>query len=161
MISIVSLAQEHLVACHSLEQLLFADESPWSLDTFRAILTDKFSYYYAAIEGEQVVGFAGAYVPSTIGAQAEIHNIAVHPDYQGRGVGKRLLERLLEYIDRYDAHTFLEVRVDNERAIGLYRQYGFELIGTRKRYYQPSGMDAYVMCRESPTDAAVYGNGVS
>jgi ribosomal protein S18 acetylase RimI-like enzyme len=43
---------------------------------------------------------------------------------------------------------FLEVRADNPRAQDLYRRFGFEEIGVRRGYYQPSGTDAIVMRRE-------------
>jgi ribosomal-protein-alanine N-acetyltransferase len=44
--------------------------------------------------------------------------------------------------------VLLEVRADNDRAIGLYERRGFSAIGRRPRYYQPSGTDAVVMKRE-------------
>ncbi len=47
----------------------------------------------------------------------------------------------------YAATVFLEVRTDNDAAIGLYRAHDFEVVGVRKRYYQPSGADAYTMRR--------------
>ena len=40
----------------------------------------------------------------------------------------------------------LEVRVDNSPALALYKNYGFEIMGLRKRYYQPENVDAYTMC---------------
>jgi ribosomal-protein-alanine N-acetyltransferase len=43
--------------------------------------------------------------------------------------------------------VYLEVRTDNEQAIGLYEAHGFRRIGLRRRYYQPSGADAYTMER--------------
>ncbi len=45
------------------------------------------------------------------------------------------------------APVFLEVRTDNAPAIALYVAHGFEKIGLRRRYYQPSGADAYTMAR--------------
>ena len=61
--------------------------------------------------------------------------------------GSTLLHRLLERADEQRATTFLEVRTDNEPAIAMYRAHGFEIVGLRKRYYQPSGADAHTMRR--------------
>jgi len=44
--------------------------------------------------------------------------------------------------------VFLEVREDNQRARGLYLRRGFEEIGVRRGYYQPSGTDAIVMRKD-------------
>ena len=44
------------------------------------------------------------------------------------------------------AVTFLEVRTDNVPALALYRSEGFEVVGTRRRYYA-SGADAFTMLR--------------
>ena len=63
------------------------------------------------------------------------------------GVGTALLRTVLERADELAAPVFLEVRTVNERAIGLDERHGFERIGLRKRYYQPSGADAYTMKR--------------
>jgi ribosomal-protein-alanine N-acetyltransferase len=60
-----------------------------------------------------------------------------------------LLDRLLEHADAQGATTFLEVRTDNVVAKALYTGHGFEVIGLRRRYYQPSGADAYTMRRLS------------
>ena len=69
------------------------------------------------------------------------------PHYQGRGIGRRLLDELLDFAD--GGVVFLEVRTDNEAAIALYRSVGFEQIGLRRRYYRVSGADAYTMRREA------------
>ncbi|BBZ06572.1 hypothetical protein MDOR_07410 [Mycolicibacterium doricum] len=71
--------------------------------------------------------------------------------YQGRGIGRRMLESLLEIAD--DGVVFLEVRTDNEPAIALYQSVGFARIGLRKRYYRVSGADAYTMRRDPPSVA--------
>lgn len=76
-----------------------------------------------------------------------MQTIAVSAHWQGRGVGKALLRALLERADQFRAPVFLEVRTDNATAIALYRAHGFEQLGLRRRYYQPSGADAYTMGR--------------
>ena len=95
-----------------------------------------------------MVGYAGI---SRLGRIApfeyEVHTIGVDPAYQGRGIGRRLLDDLLDFAD--GGVVFLEVRTDNEAALGLYRSVGFDQIGLRKRYYRVSGADAYTMRREA------------
>lgn len=75
----------------------------------------------------------------------EIHTIGVDPDHQGRGIGRAMMQLLLEYAS--GGTVFLEVRTDNEPAIKLYESLGFVTIGLRKRYYRASGADAYTMQR--------------
>ncbi len=79
--------------------------------------------------------------------ESEVHTIGVDPGSRRRGIGKALLTELLRVADRWGGPVFLEVRTDNDAAIALYRREGFEVVGTRKRYYQPSGADAYTMRR--------------
>ena len=81
-------------------------------------------------------------------AQAEIHTIGVDPAYQRRGIGRELLRGLLAVADAAAATVFLEVRTDNDAAIALYVAEGFATVGLRRRYYRPSGADAYTMRRE-------------
>ncbi|GAA3018719.1 hypothetical protein Aglo01_09230 [Actinokineospora globicatena] len=76
-----------------------------------------------------------------------MHNIGVDPVWQGRGIGKALLRLLLDRADEVRAQVFLEVRTDNAAAIALYEAHGFATIGLRRRYYQPSGADAFTMVR--------------
>ncbi|WP_019695279.1 ribosomal protein S18-alanine N-acetyltransferase, partial [Mycobacterium avium] len=98
--------------------------------------------------GDTLVGYAGI---SRLGRvppyEYEIHTIGVDPAYQGRGIGRLMLDRLLEFAD--GGVVYLEVRTDNEPAIGLYRSVGFEQIGLRRRYYRISGADAYTMRRKA------------
>ena len=77
----------------------------------------------------------------------EVHTIGVDPALQGQGIGRRLLDELLNFAD--GGVVYLEVRTDNEAAIALYRSMGFEQVGLRKRYYRVSGADAYTMRREA------------
>ena len=81
--------------------------------------------------------------------EAWVQNIAVRRDAQRRGIGRALLEELLAEAARRGARsTLLEVAVDNAPAQRLYATYGFEPIGVRRGYYQPSNTDALVMRRD-------------
>jgi ribosomal-protein-alanine N-acetyltransferase len=80
-----------------------------------------------------------------------VHTIGVSPEFQGRGIGTALLAALLARADELFAPVFLEVRTDNTAAISLYERHGFTRIGLRKRYYRPSGADAYTMMRPART----------
>jgi len=73
-------------------------------------------------------------------------SIAVLEEYRGRGIGKALLSETIRALrDHYGVESiYLEVRVSNERAIGLYKRFGFR-VGRRIPYYYRDGEDAYVM----------------
>jgi [ribosomal protein S18]-alanine N-acetyltransferase len=80
--------------------------------------------------------------------EAHITLLAIHPDYQGRGLGQLLLYALLQdAVDRGLERATLEVRVSNEVAISLYQKFGFSVAGRRKRYYQQTGEDALILWR--------------
>jgi ribosomal-protein-alanine N-acetyltransferase len=98
--------------------------------------------------GRVMAGYAGLmFIPG--GTQADVLTIAVRPAYWGQGIGSALLSALLAAArDRGCTEVFLEVRADNPRAHGLYRRRGFEELGVRRGYYQPSGVDAIVMRKD-------------
>jgi [ribosomal protein S18]-alanine N-acetyltransferase len=129
--------------CAELERLLFASDDPWSPQAFLDALAAG-HYYLSARDGDSLVGYAGL---ARVGAQAEVHTLAVDPAHHRRGVGRALLRAILDRAR--GATVFLEVRTDNESAINLYRSEGFEVIGTRRRYYRPSGADAFTMRRQA------------
>lgn len=134
--------------CAELEALLFDGDDPWPAVAFQRELHSKTNHYVGARSDGTLVGYAGI---SRLGRVApfeyEVHTIGVDPAYQGQGIGRRLLNALLDFAD--GGVVFLEVRTDNEPAIGLYRSAGFEQIGLRKRYYRVSGADAYTMRRDA------------
>lgn len=144
------LRREDLARCAELERRLFPDDDPWSEFAFASEL-DAGHYYvgaYAADVG--LIGYAGMALVGAAGLyEADVHTIGVDPAWQRRGVGTALLRALLARADEVGAPVFLEVRTDNDAAIGLYRAHGFERVGLRRRYYQPSGADAYTMARQA------------
>jgi ribosomal-protein-alanine N-acetyltransferase len=101
-----------------------------------------------AASGPVMAGYAGMmFIPG--GTQADVLTIAVRQAYWGRGIGSALLSALLTAArERGCAEVFLEVRADNPRAHGLYLRRGFEELGVRRGYYQPSGTDAIVMRKD-------------
>ena len=139
-----------LARCAEIEAELFAGDSPWPLSGFVSELRAPYNTYFAARPqaGGPVIGYAGISVLGRPGEhECEVHTIAVDPEHRGAGHGRALLTAMLEVADRVHAPVFLEVRTDNETAIALYRRNGFEVAGTRRNYYQPSGADAYTMVR--------------
>jgi ribosomal-protein-alanine N-acetyltransferase len=131
-----------------LENLLFTDDA-WSEHAYREELADPGGtrHYVLAEDDGVLAGWAGL---AASGGQGDVLTIGVRPELQGRGVGSTLLTALLEEAAvRGCGEVFLDVRADNDRARRLYERFGFTAVGVRKRYYQPSGVDAIVMVRES------------
>ncbi len=134
--------------CAELEAQLFPGDDPWSAIAFVRELESKHNHYVAARVDGVLVGYAGI---SRLGRKPpyeyEIHTIGVDPDFQGQGIGRELLDRMLAIAS--GGVVFLEVRTDNAAALGLYQSAGFVNVGLRKRYYRVSGADAYTMRREA------------
>lgn len=134
--------------CAELERVLFPGDDPWSARAFRDEIGVGHPYFAARV-GPELVGYAGlAFVAGPPQAEAEVHTIGVDPAWQGHGIGRRLLDALLAVADEVAATVFLEVRTDNEPAQCLYASAGFTVVGLRRRYYRPSGADAYTMRRD-------------
>ena len=129
--------------CAELEHVLFDIDDPWSSVAFLEALAAG-HHYVSAWEGNSLVGYAGL---ARAGSEAEIHTLAVDPAYQRRGIGRALLRAVLDHA--VGATVFLEVRIDNESAIQLYRSEGFDVIGIRRGYYRASGADAFTMRRQA------------
>lgn len=90
-----------------------------------------------------IIGFAGLWLMVD---EAHITTIAVHPAHRGLHVGELLLNSLVGIAYEIGARRVtLEVRVSNTTAQNLYRKYGFEVAGLRRRYYSDNDEDAYIM----------------
>mgnify|MGYP003441251797 FL=1 len=135
--------------CAELETMLFGGDDPWPESAFLRELAGPYGHYVGARVGETLVGYAGIFrLGRTPPSEYEIHTIGVDPEFQGRGIGRRMLTELLD-VAGPDSVVHLEVRTDNEPAIGLYKAFGFHTVGLRKRYYRMSGADAYSMRRDA------------
>jgi [ribosomal protein S18]-alanine N-acetyltransferase len=139
------MGEDDLRAVMVLEEDLFAPDT-WTAAMYRDELRQGDTRHYLVAENSSgVVGWAGLIAYDD---EAHVSTIGVARDRQGEGIGARLLDALLAEADRRSPVVLLEVRADNDRAIGLYGRRGFAEIGRRRRYYQPSGTDAVVMKRE-------------
>ncbi len=147
-VTIAPLRHEDAARCAELERQLFPGDDPWSENAFHSEL-DNGNYYVGAYLNGELIGYAGLGLTDF---ESTVHTIAVITDMQGGGVGKTLLRTLLARADEQSLPVFLEVRTDNARAIALYLAHGFEHLGLRRRYYQPSGADAYTMGRPANRD---------
>ena len=78
--------------------------------------------------------------------EVQVATIAVHPDFQRQGLARKLLAYGLLHAAKEGAdHAFLEVRAGNRPAQALYNQFGFEVVGERKRYYRDNDEDALLL----------------
>jgi ribosomal-protein-alanine N-acetyltransferase len=136
--------------CAELERILFPGDNPWPASAFVSEVRSANHHYVAAEVGGLLVGYAGlALLGGPDDPENEVHTIGVDPQFQGRGIGRMLLLDLLKVADVHGGPVWLDVRTDNEAAQALYRSEGFTVQGVRRRYYTPSGADAFVMKREA------------
>ena len=123
-----------------------AYEFPWDPSTFN----DCLSVGYCCWVGEKM-GQVVAYGIVTVGAgESHVLNVCISPAMQGRGYGRRMMEKLMEVAKKHRAEMMiLEVRPSNTRAVKLYQDLGFNEIGNRKGYYpaKKGREDALVMAR--------------
>jgi [ribosomal protein S18]-alanine N-acetyltransferase len=85
------------------------------------------------------------------GGELQVYNLAVHPSLRGVGLGRWLMEMVLERGRRQGAQAaLLEVRRGNQAARHLYESLGFTLLSTRRDYYHDPVEDALVMERQLP-----------
>ena len=148
-VSYGSLRKRDAARCAELETQLFEGDDPWPEIAFVRELAASHNRYIAGRVDDKLVGYAGiSRLGRTPPFEYEIHTIGVDPAYQGNGIGRRMMTELLDFAGP-GSPVYLEVRTDNEPAIGLYASLGFEKVAVRKRYYRVSGADASTVRRDS------------
>ena len=115
---------------------------PWGFSGFSAELLKKDNLFLVAEIDGNVVGYIVCWI---LFDEAYIANIAVDINYQGMGIGSRLMESLFDVLSSKEIkRCTLEVRVSNVRAQKLYNKFGFKVVGIRKKMYH-DGEDGFVM----------------
>ena len=120
---------------------------PWTEGIFRDCLRNGQECWLLMCSDQNV----GHGILSVAAGESHLLNVCVHPDFQGHGFGRILVEHLLERARKGQASTiFLEVRPSNVAACELYDKLGFNEVGIRENYY-PSNIgreDALVLAKE-------------
>lgn len=124
---------------------------PWSQGFFLQELQVACARSVLAEVDGKIIGYVLFWLlPGTI----DIHNLATHANYRRRGVGRRLLGRVLGQAKAQSiGRVTLEVRKSNLGAQKLYESMGFLATGLRKGYYCDDGEDALAMTLELTSDS--------
>jgi ribosomal-protein-alanine N-acetyltransferase len=119
----------------------------WTLASFQNELSNSASTYFVAVEGDEIIGYAGYWL---ILEEAHVTTIGVDPRHQRRGFGDLLMLELIEHAAHHGAKWItLEVRITNYGAQKMYEKFGFTSLGRRKGYYQDNNEDALIMWTEN------------
>ena len=144
-VTIVNMEAEEIGEVLEIEKLSF--NNPWSYESFDfEINKNNLSRYIVAKIDGKITGYAGIWF---ILDEVHITNIAVHPDYRNRGIGDKLIKKIISIAGESSLKGItLEVRNSNSQAIYLYEKNGFKSEGLRKKYYADTGEDAIIMWRK-------------
>jgi len=118
---------------------------PWSEKLFLSNFGQRY-FNHLILLNDEVIGY---FVASAVAGEVTLMNIAISPEKQSQGVGRILLQFLLDYSrENNQQEIWLEVRSSNQNAIQLYQKLGFAEVDIRKAYYPSENgrEDAIIMC---------------
>ena len=127
-----------------IEKACFGNDA-WSKSNMKSEILAPHTTYVVAEESNYLIGYAG-FSKLASSTSSDIQTIAVSESHRGLGVGRKLMESLLDFAREQKAkEVFLEVREDKPTPQKLYASLGFSAIDRRENYYQPDGVAAIVM----------------
>ena len=106
------------------------------------LVNNPFSHYVVYLDNEKILGYINYYLMYD---RAEIANFNVLDKYQHKGIGTKLLNYVINFLEDKVNNITLEVKIDNP-AIELYKKVGFIKVSERKGYYK--GIDGVLMERK-------------
>lgn len=142
---ITVLGEEHIPEAAEIERLCFSE--PWSEEALIYMCTSPVTHAVAVIEkaSGRLAAYGGC---EYILDEANIVNVATHPDFRRKGCASALLDELEVFLQSKGVKDiYLEVRVSNIAARTLYENKGFRAVGVRKNYYRFPVEDAAVMLK--------------
>ena len=140
--------REDVPSIRVIERLSFP--SPWDSITIMRTISDRGSFNLTARYQGRVVGYV-----FSVSMRKMVHllNLAVHPEFRRRGIGRRLLSEIISFArSTRKSYVFLEVRTSNDSARKLYASMGVSPVLTWRRYYSDTGDDAAVMVKHIERD---------
>ena len=145
--TLVTLRRGVLTDVHAMAAIeVDAFSDPWPSSAFHGLLNATHARVTVATDAsDQAVGYC---VLLFAADEAEIANIAVSPPLRRNGIASQLLDDALVAAKLLGAaEVFLEVRMSNQSARGLYGSRGFTQVGRRPSYYRLPTEDALVLRR--------------
>lgn len=119
--------------------------SVWSAMGYeRELTSNELAHYLVMVApAGTVIGYFGYWLA---GDEMQVSIIALHPDWRGQRLGEHLLQAGMKHACELGATWgTLELRENNQVALGLYKKFGFEIVGKRKNYYKDTGETAILM----------------
>ena len=137
----VLMTQAHIADVAELEKLCFS--TPWSAQSLELLTREGIGMGVVYLQEGKVVAYGGMLCGVD---QGQITNVAVHPEYRRRGIGRAIVGALLKHAvnEKFEEVT-LEVRKSNEAAQAMYRSMGFRAIATRPGFYSKPCEDGVIM----------------
>ncbi len=152
MITIRPMEIDDISEVAAIESSIFS--TPWSEAGFFSYLIREDTLLLVAIEEGHIVGYCGSVIALNEG---DITNVAVLESRQRRGIGRLLLEAMLQKTQEQSVtRMFLEVRESNERAISIYESLGFRKAGIRPGYYESPVEDGILMSRQAEREDSLH-----
>lgn len=144
MIRLEKMTDAHVAQISELEKLCFSD--PWSKKSVASELENSLALWLVALDGATIAGYIGS---QSVGEEADMMNVAVHPDYRRQGIARVLVTGLVCALAEKGVKSLaLEVRQSNAPAIALYEQLGFVQVGLRPNYYRNPKENALILRKE-------------
>jgi len=109
---------------------------PWAPRVFEDLFRSR--YVGCTLIEDRYQNILGFAFVQAVADEASLLNIVVSPEHQGKGIGRHLLNHLIDELvaGKVVQNFFLEVRVSNFSAIALYLSCGFVEVGERRDYYE-------------------------
>lgn len=120
--------------------------APWTRNSYEQLAVQDDVDIWVARLGRELVGYM---LFQRSGEDMELHTFAVKPKHRRQGIGAKLLEHMCGEARRKGVFRIhLKVRPSNSEAMGLYKKFGFKIIGIWHAYYHDNNEDALVMRME-------------
>ena len=145
MISLLKVTKDNFLSFRG--DILYIEKSsfssPWDLNSFSREVDRSISHLWALSSDGVLVGYICFWI---FAGETHLMNVAVHEEWRGKGLGGRLIAKMIDVGISEGAETaWLEVRPSNLIARSLYKKVGFEEVGLRPRYYNDTNEDAIIM----------------